>query len=54
MKKATLHEYLHSYCYQCAVNSRLIDPTNTADTRLQFKTMKREILADQFPYRKQL
>jgi len=56
LKKATLHDYIHTYRYHYAVNARLIDvdETDTAGARVQLKAMKREILADQFPYRKLL
>lgn len=56
LAKATLHDYIHTYRYHYAVNARLIevDETDTAGARVQLKSMKREILADQFPYRKLL
>ncbi len=53
---AAARELSHTYRYHDAVNARLIDvdEADAASTRVQLKSMKREILADQFPYRKML
>lgn len=56
MAGATIHDLIHTYLYHLAVTARLLDvaETDTPGARTQLRTMKREILADRFPCRKQL
>ena len=56
MAGATIHDFIHTYRYHLAVTARLldVDEADTPGARTQLRAMRREILADQFPYRKQL
>ena len=56
MDNATIHDDIHTFRHHFAVTARLLDvaPADPTGARVQLRTMKREILADEFPYRKQL
>lgn len=56
LEKATVHDHIHSFYYHLNVLARLldVDDDDAVGGRKQLKTIKGEILTDQFPYRKQL
>jgi hypothetical protein len=56
LPKATMHDFIHTFTYHYNVEARLLDVASddVGGARAELRAMRKEIMADEFPYRKQL